>query len=75
MPIQQRQEKAAQIGVLARTLRDKVKMACGDVAVSYYIHCAVQHLPGFTERLPIEIIDASGSGIEMANQRAKRALL
>ena len=70
-----RKDKAMDIKGHAEALLDSFcKLECEEV-VTYYLHCAFQHLPDIVEACPIEIDDASGCCIEHAHQPIKRALL
>ena len=40
---------------------------------SYYLHALVWHFPAWIEALDIDVMDVSGSGIEMINQETKKA--
>ena len=41
---------------------------------NFYMHVAYHHLPDFIERLPVDILQASGDSFEAKNQELKRRL-
>ena len=41
---------------------------------NFYMHIAYHHLPDFIERLPVDILQASGDSFEAKNQEMKRRL-
>ena len=41
---------------------------------NFYMHIAYAHLPGFIERLPVDIHQASGDSFEAKNQEMKKIL-
>ena len=41
---------------------------------NFYMHIAYHHLPDFIERLPVDILQASGDSFEAKNQELKRRL-
>jgi hypothetical protein len=71
----QRSDKADEVERLARALVQSVIECCGSDSVTYYLHSAAMHFPHFIRVLPCDIMDASGSGIEIVNQYSKKALL
>ena len=41
---------------------------------NFYMHIAFHHLPDFIERLPVDILQASGDSFEAKNQEMKKIL-
>ena len=41
---------------------------------NFYMHIAYHHLPDFIERLPVDILQASGDSFEAKNQEMKKIL-
>ena len=41
---------------------------------NFYMHIAYAHLPDFIERLPVDILQASGDSFEAKNQELKKIL-
>ena len=41
---------------------------------NFYMHAAFHHLPDFIERLPVDILQASGDSFEAKNQEMKKIL-
>ena len=47
--------------------RELTHFKCDEV-VTYYVHAAVHHLPAQIKDCVVDIVDASGSAIELANK-------
>ena len=41
---------------------------------NFYMHVAFHHIPDFIERLPVDILQASGDSFEAKNQEMKKIL-
>ena len=41
---------------------------------NFYMHTAFHHIPDFIERLPVDILQASGDSFEAKNQEMKKIL-
>ena len=41
---------------------------------NFYMHAAFHHLPDFIERLPVDVLQASGDSFEAKNQEMKKIL-
>ena len=41
---------------------------------NFYMHAAFHHIPDFIERLPVDILQASGDSFEAKNQEMKKIL-
>ena len=41
---------------------------------NFYMHTAFHHIPDFIERLPVDILQASGDSFEAKNQELKKIL-
>ena len=53
--------------------QELTKFKCNEV-VTYYVHSAVHHLPEQIKCCVVDIVDASGSAIELANKSVRRGL-
>jgi hypothetical protein len=73
-PYNERELKASRVKNLGRLLHTAFVDIGGEGAVTYYIHAAHAHFPDLIKRLPVDIMDASGSGIEQVNQEIKRTV-
>ena len=69
---EERLVKAANVEQLGRDLITSWKRILGTEAMKYYCHILVAHVPDFIRRIPVDIMDASGSGIEQMNQIMKK---
>ena len=71
----QRSAKAAEVKAVAFELltlwRNEVSTFRG---CNFYMHIAYHHLPDFINRLPVDILQASGDSFEAKNQEMKRRL-
>ena len=64
--------KAKKIEELSRSLISDWKQIIGAEALKYYAHILIAHIPDFVARCPVDLMDASGTGIELLNQVVKR---
>ena len=71
----ERSAKACTVKLLGKTLLElwasKVSQYRG---ANFYMHIVYHHLPEFIERLPVDILQASGDSFEAKNQEMKRRL-
>ena len=71
----ERSEKAAQVKDIAK---DLLVLWGAEVSqyrgANFYMHIAYHHLPDFIDRLPVDILQASGDSFEAKNQEMKRRL-
>ena len=72
--LDERLVKADEVQLLASNLKTAWTALQGDEnnGMSWYMHVAHDHLPGMIRRLPCDILQASGDGIERKNQSFKR---
>jgi hypothetical protein len=68
---QERQVKATNIQATAKSLLHAWTKNVGTHSCTWYMHASYHHLPDLIRRLPCDILDASGEGIEQKNQRTK----
>ena len=71
----ERSAKACNVKMLGKMLlqlwASKVSQHRG---ANFYMHIVYHHLPDFIERLPVDILQASGDSFEAKNQEMKRRL-
>ena len=72
------EERAAKAATVKESARQLLLLWAAEVSsfrgANFYMHIAYHHLPGFIERLPCDILQASGDSFEAKNQELKRRL-
>ena len=68
----ERVQKASTLEALNKKFREAFNLVAGDNDYNYYFHALHMHLPGQIRVCPVDIMDASGNGIEQVNQKLKR---
>ena len=53
--------------------QDLSNFKCNEV-ITYYVHAAVHHLPEQIKTCVVDIVDASGSAIELANKSVRTGM-
>jgi hypothetical protein len=66
-----KKKKAAEVRSRGITFSKLVEKIC-PARHTYYLHALVWHFPGWIERLNVDIMDMSGSGIEQINLETNR---
>ena len=70
-----RREKASLVRKYAKALLQLwSKKVSSFRGANFYMHIAYHHLPDFIERLPVDILQASGDSFEAKNQEMKKLL-
>ena len=71
----QRKEKADDVKLLAQQLLESWKAEeAHSHGATWYMHACYHHLPDQIERLPCDILQASGDSFEAKNQQMKQIL-
>ena len=72
VPRSSREHKALILESLNENFREAFNEVAGDNDYNYYFHAMHMHLPDQIRACPVDVMDASGNGIEQVNQRMKR---
>ena len=71
----ERQSKADAVRAHAKALLQLWAKEVSHIrGANFYMHIAFHHLPEFIERLPVDILQASGDSFEAKNQELKKIL-